>query len=163
MATVAQPARSRPAGGESCSRRLGAAGPLTYVFLVLVAIVSIFPLYWSLVVASHDNSAVAGLPARAHPGHAALAQHQRLFDSGEVNVDFWKALINSAIVASTVTVAVVFFSALAGFAFAKLRFRGRKLLFLAGDRDDARPGPARRDPALHRDGPLRLGQPPRRP
>ena len=39
-------------------------------------------------------------------------------------------MINSAIVASVVTASVVFFSALAGFAFAKLSFRGRKLLFV---------------------------------
>ncbi|HUH22364.1 MAG TPA: carbohydrate ABC transporter permease, partial [Gaiellaceae bacterium] len=55
----------------------------------------------------------------------------RLFNSGEVNVNFWTALINSAIVASVVTVSVVLFSALAGFAFAKLRFRGSKFLLVA--------------------------------
>src|SRR5581483_10975669 len=55
---------------------------------------------------------------------------RRLFDAGAVNVDFAKALVNSAVVSSVVTAAVVFFSALAGFAFAKLDFRGRKLLFL---------------------------------
>ena len=33
-----------------------------YVFLILVVLVSLFPLYWSLVVASHDNSAVAAYP-----------------------------------------------------------------------------------------------------
>jgi cellobiose transport system permease protein len=42
----------------------------------------------------------------------------------------WTALANSALVAGAVTAAVVFFSALAGFAFAKLRFRGRKALLV---------------------------------
>jgi cellobiose transport system permease protein len=112
------------------SRRLGSAGPLTYLFLILVTLLSAFPLYWSLVVASHDNSAVAASPPVLTPGHQLFHNLHRLFNSGEVNVDFWKALINSALVASAVTVAVVFFSALAGFAFAKLRFRGRKLLFV---------------------------------
>ena len=112
------------------SRRLGSAGPLSYLVLGLVGIVSVFPLYWSLVVASHDNSAVAAYPPVLTPGSQLWHNLTRLFDSGEVNVNFWTALINSAIVASTVTVAVVFFSALAGFAFAKLQFRGRKLLFV---------------------------------
>jgi cellobiose transport system permease protein len=40
-------------------------------------------------------------------------------------VDFWKALANSVIVAGTITISVLFFSTLAGYAFAKLRFRGR--------------------------------------
>jgi cellobiose transport system permease protein len=64
------------------------------------------------------------------PGHQLFHNLRRLFDSGEVNVNFWSALVNSAIVATTVTLSVVFFSALAGFAFAKLRFRGSKLLLV---------------------------------
>ena len=130
MATVAHAERTRPRR-RPLSRRLGAPGPFTYIFLIIVAIVSAFPLYWSLVVASHDNSAVSAYPPVLTPGHELFHNLGRLFNSGEVNVDFWRALINSTIVASTVTVAVVFFSALAGFAFAKLRFRGRKLLFVA--------------------------------
>jgi cellobiose transport system permease protein len=128
MSTVAHPVPRRRK--RKVSRRLGTAGPMTYLVLLLVAIVSVFPLYWSLVVASHDNSAVAAYPPVLTPGTQLWHNLTRLFDSGEVNVDFWKALINSAIVASTVTAAVVFFSALAGFAFAKLRFPGRNALFL---------------------------------
>jgi cellobiose transport system permease protein len=115
---------------RAVSRRFGAAGPLTYLFLIAAAILSAFPLYWSLVVASHDNSAVAAYPPVLTPGHELFHNLGRLFDSGEVNVNFWSALFNSAIVASVVTAAVVFFSALAGFAFAKLRFRGSKFLLI---------------------------------
>jgi cellobiose transport system permease protein len=130
MASVAHPApvrrRRRP-----LSRRLGAAGPFTYAFLILVALVSMFPLYWSLVVASHDNSAVAASPPVLTPGNQLWHNLSRLFNSGEVNVDFWTALLNSAVVATAVTIAVVAFSALAGFAFAKLSFRGSKFLLVA--------------------------------
>jgi cellobiose transport system permease protein len=127
-AAYAEQARGRR---RPLSRRLGSAGPFTYLFLVLVTLISIFPLYWSLVVASHDNSAVAASPPVLTPGHQLFHNLHRLFNSGEVNVDFWTALVNTTIVASAVTAAVVFFSALAGFAFAKLRFRGRKVLFVA--------------------------------
>jgi cellobiose transport system permease protein len=130
MATVAHEARVR-GRRRPLSRRLGAAGPFTYLFLILVAVVSLFPLYWSLVVASHDNSAVAAYPPVLTPGHELWHNLHRLFNSGEVNVDFWTALVNSAIVATVVTVAVVLFSALAGFAFAKLSFRGSKFLLVA--------------------------------
>ncbi len=112
------------------SRRFHRAGPVTYLFLVLLAAASLFPLYWSLVVASHDNSAVAKYPPVLTPGHELWHNISRLFNSGEVNVDFWSALVNTTIVAASVTAAVVFFSALAGFAFAKLRFRGSKALML---------------------------------
>jgi len=112
------------------SRRLSSAGPLTYLFLLLVAAASAFPLYWSLVVASHDNSAISAYPPVLTPGKQLWHNIGRLFNSGEVNVEFWAALMNSTIVAGTVTVAVVFFSALAGFAFAKLRFRGQRALMV---------------------------------
>jgi cellobiose transport system permease protein len=128
MAAVAVP---RPSSRRKhLSRRFHRAGPLTYIFLILVAAGSLFPLYWSLVVASHDNSAVAAYPPVLTPGHELWHNIRRLFNSGEVNVSFWNALANSTIVAASVTAAVVFFSALAGFAFAKLRFRGRKALML---------------------------------
>ena len=115
---------------RAVARRFDSAGPFTYLFLLLVVAASLFPLYWSLVVASHTNAAVYAYPPKLLPGANLFHNIRRLFDSGLVSVDFAKALVNSAIVASVVTVSVVFFSALAGFAFAKLDFRGRKLLFL---------------------------------
>jgi cellobiose transport system permease protein len=111
-------------------RHLGGAGPVTYVILILTALLSLFPIYWSLVVASHDSSAVSAYPPVLTPGHELFHNIGRLFNSGEVNVNFWTALINSTIVATSISVAVVFFSALAGFAFAKLEFRGSKILLL---------------------------------
>jgi cellobiose transport system permease protein len=115
---------------RAVARRLDSAGPLTYLFLVVVVAASVFPLYWSLVVASHTNAAVYEYPPKLLPGANLLHNIRRLFSTGVVNIDFAKALVNSAIVATVVTACVVFFSALAGFAFAKLEFRGRKVLFL---------------------------------
>ena len=128
MAAVAVPhARSNR---RFLPRKFQRAGPFTYLFLILVALGSLFPLYWSLVVASHDNSAVSSYPPVLTPGNQLWTNIKRVFNSGEVNVDFWTALLNSTIVATTVTVAVVFFSALAGFAFAKMKFRGERVMML---------------------------------
>lgn len=124
------PYRVRPYGRARRRRNYRRGGPLTYVLLLLGVAFSVFPLYWSFVVASHDNSALGAYPPVLTPGGNFRDNVDRLFNAGIVNVDFAKALVNSAIVASVVTVSVVFFSALAGFAFAKLDFRGRKLLLL---------------------------------
>jgi len=120
----------RPRPRRQQLRQLRGAGPLTYVLLVLVALASLFPLYWSFVVASHDNSAIGAYPPVLTPGGNLRENLSRLFNSGEVNVDFVAAMTNSLIVAATVTAGVVLFSALAGFAFAKLQFRGRRGLML---------------------------------
>jgi cellobiose transport system permease protein len=128
---TAIPYRARAASRRSRRRRdYRRGGVWTYVFLLLLTALSLFPLYWSFVVASHDNSALGAYPPVLTPGGNFRDNVDRLFNAGIVNVDFARALINSAIVASVVTASVVFFSALAGFAFAKLSFRGSKLLFV---------------------------------
>jgi cellobiose transport system permease protein len=107
-------------------RRPRRASVWTYGALLAVVAGSVFPLYWSLVVSSQTSDAVAKVPPVLVPGGHLFDNIARVFDS----TDFAKALLNSFIVSGSVTISVVFFSTLAGFAFAKLRFRGRKLLLV---------------------------------
>jgi cellobiose transport system permease protein len=130
MTTVPYRLRSQALTRRTRLRPRRRGGALTYVFLLLMVGFSAFPLYWSFVVASHDNSALGAYPPVLTPGGNFRDNVDRLFNAGIVNVDFATALLNSAVVASVVTASVVFFSALAGFAFAKLDFRGRKLLLV---------------------------------
>ncbi|MEU3721733.1 carbohydrate ABC transporter permease [Streptomyces sp. NPDC031705] len=111
--------RLRPSAG-----RQHHAGPLTYVLLGLAALVSLFPLYWNLVAASHTGERVVKAPAPLLPG-------PRLFDNLSFawnQVDMGEALVNTTVVAGLVALSTVLFSTLAGFAFAKLPFRGRGAL-----------------------------------
>jgi cellobiose transport system permease protein len=100
--------------------------PWTYAALVAILVGSAFPLYWSLVVSSQSNDAIAKVPPVLIPGGHLFDNIARVFDT----TDFAKALLNSVIVSSAITVSVVFFSTLAGFAFAKLRFKGRQALLI---------------------------------
>ncbi|MGW4497323.1 carbohydrate ABC transporter permease [Micromonospora sp. NPDC004336] len=108
--------------------RLWAASRLTYAALIAAGVLSVFPIYWMFVVASRSNDAMGQLPPPVTPGGNFGANVSRLL--GNTDAYFVTGLVNSAIVASTVTVSVVFFSTLAGFAFAKLRFRGRNALLM---------------------------------
>ena len=108
--------------------RLWSASRLTYLALPLSAVLSIFPIYWMFVVASRTSDTMGQVPPPLTPGGNLGANIARLFDNTDAY--FLTGLINSAIVATTVTISVVFFSTLAGFAFAKLRFRGRNALLL---------------------------------
>ncbi|SCL63506.1 cellobiose ABC transporter membrane protein [Micromonospora citrea] len=108
--------------------RLWAASRLTYAALIAAGILSVFPIYWMFVVASRSNDAMGQLPPPVTPGGNFGANVSRLL--GNTDAYFVTGLVNSAIVATTVTVSVVFFSTLAGFAFAKLRFRGRNALLM---------------------------------
>ncbi len=102
------------------------AGSWVYVVLTGVVGASVFPLYWSFVVATRDNSAIGETTPLLLPGGHLFENIQRVFDT----VDFWRAIGNSLIVAGTVTASNVILASLAGFAFARLKFRGRNTLFL---------------------------------
>lgn len=104
------------------------AGLLVYATLVVALILSAFPIYWTFVVASRTNAAVAKMPPPILPGPNLFHNFGRVFSVEAIN--FAEALLNSAIVAGIITVSVVFFCSLAGFAFAKIPFRGRGVLLL---------------------------------
>lgn len=60
------------------------------------------------------------------PGGNFLANAARVFDA----IPFWLALGNSFLISGLITLSVVTFSTLAGYAFAKLRFKGRDGLMI---------------------------------
>lgn len=99
----------------------------TYLILSAFVFFSGFPLYYSVVVASHDNSVLGQVPPPLLPGDQFFTNVQRVFDT----VAFGKALWNSLLVSAVITFSVVLFSTLAGFAFSKLSFRGRPGLYVA--------------------------------
>ena len=92
---------------------------------------SAFPLYYSVVVASHDNGVLGEVPPPLWLGGNLLGEHRAGLRHG---ADSTKALVNSFLVAGAITFSVVLFSTLAGFAFAKLRFRGRNVAAAADHR-----------------------------
>ncbi|MDQ0661941.1 cellobiose transport system permease protein [Arthrobacter ulcerisalmonis] len=124
---AARAAARRNAGGKPKAGFGGARRPgfLTYGFLGAVLLASIFPLYWSFLVGSHDNTVLSrGIPLL--PGGNFPANAAKVLNS----IPFWKAMGNSLIVSGVTAASVVVFSTLAGFAFAKLRFRGSKALLI---------------------------------
>jgi cellobiose transport system permease protein len=102
------------------------ASPWTYAALLAVLAGSAFPVYWSLIAASTTNDAINATPPVLLPGGHLFDNIAKVFDQTEFAV----AMANSVIVSGTITVSVVLFSTLAGFAFAKLRFRGNKALLV---------------------------------
>ncbi|MFJ3863696.1 carbohydrate ABC transporter permease [Streptomyces nigra] len=102
------------------------AGPLAYVLLAVMAILSIFPLYWTMVAASTDNTRVSQTPPPFLPGPNLFSNLARAWDEAAMG----KAMVNSLIVAGVIALSTVLFATLAGFAFAKLRFKGRNILLM---------------------------------
>ncbi|MFG3300730.1 carbohydrate ABC transporter permease [Micromonospora sp. A3M-1-15] len=112
--------------GRLPGAQLWQASPLTYLALILGGVLSIFPIIWSFIIASRDNSAVYEMPPT--PGDQLFTNIDRMLANEDAA--FIYGLVNSAVVSTIVTISVIFFSSLAGFAFAKLKFRGSNALLL---------------------------------
>jgi cellobiose transport system permease protein len=141
MSTATAPRNAAPAAPKAAPpkapRKKKQKGPIesdgvfaptvmTRIGLAFVAVLSIFPLYWMIVIASRSTADAAGFPPALLPG-GNLGEHiQAAFAHPEA--DLLLGLRNSFIITGTVTLSVVLISTLGGFAFAKLKFRGSKLL-----------------------------------
>jgi cellobiose transport system permease protein len=112
----------------SSSKRLWHASPLTYVAIIAVGLLSIYPLYYMVVIATRSLDAINDTPPPFTPAGAFIDNFKRVLDNPRAN--FEVGLRNSLIVCTIVTISVVLTSTLAGFAFAKLRFKGRNILLL---------------------------------
>lgn len=125
--TMTKPAQRTATSARSPRRRyLERVRWWNYVLLVLSALVCLFPLYWMFVVATTDTAAATQLPPEVVPGDNLFHLAHLVFTT----VPFINSIVNSMIVAGTIGVGQAVLCALAGFAFAKLQFRGRNTLFL---------------------------------
>jgi cellobiose transport system permease protein len=122
---VSAVAYGRRGPGPVRVRRRG-AGPFTYLVLVVVTILAILPLYWTVVAASRSNADIAKTPPPFTPGGNLFSNVRAALDQ----VDMFRALLNSVVVSGSIALGTIFFCTLAGFAFAKLRFRGSTVLLL---------------------------------
>lgn len=98
----------------------------SYFVLYFMGFISLFPFYWMFVVASSGSDEISKIPPSVVPGPRFLEVMNDVYTA----VPFNQALLNTVIVGVSISVAQVLFSSVAGFAFAKLQFRGRKWLIL---------------------------------
>ena len=106
--------------------RLGRVRWWNYLLVGVAAFGSLFPLYWMFIVASTDSATAYEMPPEIVPGGNFVQQTELVLTT----VPFLQSILNSLIVATVIGVGQAVLCALAGFAFAKLRFRGRYVLFL---------------------------------
>lgn len=114
--------RRRRRGGVGLYKR---PGFLVYLLLGISVAIFAYPLWWSFVVASGTN-ATRGQTLPLVPGPNFMSNVNQVLEA----IPFWKALGNSLVISSVVTLSVVTFSTLAGYAFAKLKFKGRDGLMI---------------------------------
>jgi multiple sugar transport system permease protein len=99
---------------------------LAYAVVTMGAVVMIAPFLWMLSTSFKGGGAIFDYPPTWIPDPITFDNFRRVWTV----VDFDRYLFNSMVVAIAVTFGEVFTSALAAYAFARLRFPGRDALFL---------------------------------
>lgn len=119
-----QGGRGRPAGG-GLRRKLAGAG--THLALLVVGLAVAFPFYWMVAASLKTLGETMQAPPTLYPHAPTLAN----FGEAWRSAPFARYFPNTVFVAACVTLGVLVTSALAAHAFARMRFVGRELLFVA--------------------------------
>jgi trehalose/maltose transport system permease protein len=100
---------------------------LLWVLIIITAVWMLFPFYWAVNSSFKTENQLQMTPTTFIPRDAAgdVAFTMRNYESVFTNPAFLRAILNSAIVAITVTLLSLAIGAFAGFALGKLRYRGK--------------------------------------
>jgi multiple sugar transport system permease protein len=98
---------------------------MIYSMLVIGAALALLPMVWMVSASLMPSGEASTFPPRFFPSAPTLSHYTDLF----TRLSLGRYLLNSAMIAVTVTVASLAINSLAGYAFAKLRFRGRDGLY----------------------------------
>jgi ABC-type glycerol-3-phosphate transport system permease component len=137
MAIAISPARRAP---RPARRRPPAGRILAWAYLVGVLFITLFPFYWVLRTALSNNYSLDTHPSSLLPAGftwgafervlGISSQAETLAQGGSgASIDLGVYLRNSLIYATVLTACVVLCSALAAYAFARLHWRGRNVVF----------------------------------
>jgi ABC-type glycerol-3-phosphate transport system permease component len=100
--------------------------------IAFIAIWTLLPLYWVLNMSLQTDAQVAAKPANYLPPTATLANYITLLGgSSDISDSMRQAMVNIVIECAAATVVTVVLATLAAYAFARMKFRGRNVVFYA--------------------------------
>jgi multiple sugar transport system permease protein len=96
---------------------------LFYLALTVSALVFVYPFYWMIMASISPENEIGNLSLL--PTSLTLGSYSQMLDK----IPIGGAFVNSLIVASSITVGVLVFGSMIGYALSKLEFKGRDLIF----------------------------------
>ena len=101
-----------------------AARTVVYLFAIAVAVTAFYPFFVMIISATHDNYNIVA-KINVLPGNQLAVNYARLTQ----NIELYRGIFNSVILAVAVTAVQNYFTAMAAYAFSKFEFKGRNVLF----------------------------------
>ena len=98
---------------------------LAVVFVTLWAFTTLFPMFWMFQTAFTPEEDISTFPPRLFPSRLTLENFKVLFESSMI----WRWIENSAFLSVSVTVLSLLICSMAAYAFAKLEFSGKRIMF----------------------------------
>ena len=108
------------------SSRVNMGRVITYIALILLAILTVIPFLWMLSASLKLNKDVFAWPMQWIPAQPQWQNYVNIW----TKIPLLKFISNTAILTVVVTLLQLLTSSFAAYAFAKLHFKGRNLLFL---------------------------------
>ena len=100
---------------------------LLYLVLALYAVFTLIPFLWAFSASFKPLSEIVGGEPNFFPKHFTLDNYKQIFLQEPL---FFRWLLNSVIIATSITVANLLFNSMSGYALARLNFTGRRFWFL---------------------------------
>lgn len=113
------------AAGTSGSKHIWSSS-LAFVLMAVVSLLTLFPLFWLFSSSLKDISEIFVNPPIWIPSTLHWENFRELFVERKFGIITW----NSFLLSTTSTLIALIFCSLAGFAFAKYKFKGKQFLFV---------------------------------
>ena len=99
---------------------------LTYVFIIALALLIIFPFYWMIITSLKTLDEINGAKQTLFPNIVMWTNYIYVFQK----FDFTTYMVNTIVVATFSTIGTLLTTIFAAFAFARLNFKGREAVFM---------------------------------
>jgi multiple sugar transport system permease protein len=110
---------------KSKKRRTRTMNIITIIAVVFFAILALFPIWWIFRTSLMTNAEIYRYPPSLLPGNWLFSNYQQTLEIFK----FWKYLWNTMLIIVPSCLAGTFTATLCGYAFARLRFRGKNLIW----------------------------------
>lgn len=110
----------------SAKRRRTVGNVLKYLVLIVVSLLLLFPFYWMVITSLKSSTQIFVFPPELFPKTITFENFKELFN----HMKFFRYMWNSLLVSGVNSLCIVVISGITAYAFAKINFAGRDLIFL---------------------------------
>ncbi|MDY4581565.1 MAG: carbohydrate ABC transporter permease [Candidatus Faecousia sp.] len=107
-------------------RRHAVISALKYTILIIISLLLLFPFYWMVITSLKDSTQIFVFPPELFPKKITFENFRELFS----HMKFFRYMWNSLLVSGVNSLCIVVIAGITAYAFAKMKFAGRDVIFL---------------------------------